>query len=74
MVDLDIGEIVLNFMLDLDAQTYVVVDVTNMPPEEMYENKRVLLIYWYRRAIELKPPTNHTTQAILFEKIFVSKS
>ena len=30
MVDLDIGELFLNFMLDLDAQKYVDVDVKNL--------------------------------------------
>ena len=35
MIDLDIGEIFLNFMLDLDAQKYVGVDGTNIFPEEM---------------------------------------
>ena len=33
MVNLDIGEIFLNFMLDLDARKYVGVDVTNIFPE-----------------------------------------
>ena len=38
MVDLYIAEKKLNFMLDLDDQKYVGVDVTNMFLEEMYEN------------------------------------
>ena len=66
MLDLDIGEMFLNFMLDLDARKYVGVDVTNLLPKDMYENKRVFRIHWYRCEMGLKPSPNHTTQAILF--------
>ena len=38
MVDLDIGGKQIIFMLDLDDQKYVSVDVTNMFPQDMSEN------------------------------------
>ena len=36
---------VLNFMLDLDAQKYVDVDVANLFPEDMSYNQRNLFIH-----------------------------
>ena len=52
----------MNFMLDLDAQKYVDVDVANLFPEDIYENQRVLWIRWYSCAAGLKTSPNHTTQ------------
>ena len=46
MVDLDIREIFLNFMLDLYAQKYVGVDVTNLLPEYMSDNQRDFCLHW----------------------------
>ena len=59
--DLDIGEMFLNFMLYLDAQKYVGVDVTNLFLEDMSDNQRVFWIHWYRCVLGLKPSPNHTT-------------
>ena len=71
VVDLDIGEMVLNVMLDLDANKYVVVDGTNMLPGEMYADQRDLWLHWYRCEIGLKHSPNHTTQAILLAEKFL---
>ena len=60
----------LNFMLDLDAQKYVGVDVTTLFPEEMSANQRVLLIHCYRCAMGLKPSPKHTTQEVMFSELF----
>ena len=62
MVDLDIEEMSLNFMLDSDAQKYVRVDMTNLFPEEISENQMVFYLHCYRYAMGLKPSPNHTTQ------------
>ena len=70
MVYLDIGVMFLNFMLDLDAQKYMGVDLNNLFPEDMYENQKVLWIHWYIYAMGLKTSPNHTTQAILFVEYF----
>ena len=71
MVDLDIGEKKLNFMLDLDARKYVGVDVTNMFPEETSANQKFFWVHWYRCAMGSKPSPNHTTRAILFSEDFL---
>ena len=58
-------------MLDLDAQKYVVVEVTNLFPEEMSAKRRVFWIHWYRCAIGLKPSPNHTKLEMLFAEEFL---
>ena len=45
MVDLDIGEMFLGFILDLDAQKYVGVNVINLFPEKMSANQRVFWLH-----------------------------
>ena len=41
MVYIYVGDIFLNFMLDLEAEKYVGVDVTNMFHEDIYDNQWV---------------------------------
>ena len=55
----------------MDAQQYVGVDVTNMFPEDMSENQRVLWIHQYRCVMGLKTSPNHTTRAIMFVEEFL---
>ena len=71
MVDLDIGDMFWKFMLDFDARKYVDVDVNNQFSEDMSANQRFLWIHWYRCAMGLKPPPNHTTREILFAEEFL---
>ena len=62
---------VLNFILDLEARKYVGVDVTNLYPEDMFENQRVLCTHWYRCTMRVKHLPNHNTPEILFSEGFL---
>ena len=60
MVDLDIGEQFLNFMLDEEASQYVGVDISPMFEQELKkENKRVLWERYTCCDMGLKLSPNH---------------
>jgi hypothetical protein len=59
MVDLDIGDMFLNFMLDENTREMVSVDLTPFFPEELHEGIKVLWEFWVRCAIGLKVSPNH---------------
>ena len=54
MVDLDIGEMFLNFMMVEEARELVGVDITPLFPEEIKDNKHVIWERWERCGMGLK--------------------
>ena len=70
MVDLDIGDMFLNFMLHEEAQQYVGIDVTLLFPEEMTSEQKTLWLVWVRCAMGLKVSPNQAIRAILFAEEF----
>jgi hypothetical protein len=71
MVDLDIGDMFLNFMLDEDAREMVGIDLTPFFPEELHEDVRILWEYWVRCAMGLKVSPNHAIRAMLFAEEYL---
>lgn len=71
MVDLDIGEMFLNFMLDEHSRELVGVDITQFFTEEMTEDQKTLWERWVRCAMGLKVSPNHAIRALLFAEEFL---
>ena len=66
MVDLDIGEQFLNFMLDEEASQYVGVDLTQLLEEELADSSRRVIWERYSRcAMGLKSSPNHAVRLTL---------
>ena len=71
MVDLDIGDMFLNFMLHRTARTFVGIDVTHIFPEDVAPNARCLWLQWCRCAMGLKSSPYQAICAVLFAEEFV---
>ena len=72
MVDLDIGKMFLNFMLDQDAQQYVGVDLTPLSSDGYKAGEAVIWEKYSRCAMGLAMSPNHTTRAILIAEEFLT--
>ena len=72
MVDLDIGDMFLNFMLAEDARELVGVDITPFVEDELDgESLRTKWERWWRVAMGLKVSPNHAIRAVLFAEEFM---
>ena len=71
MVDLDIADMFLNFMLDEKARELVGVDVSLFFGDGSEEEKRIKWERWLRCAMGLKNSPNHAIRAILFAEEFI---
>ena len=71
MVDLDIGDMFLNFMLDEEARELVGVDITHFFRDEMTEDQIAKWERWLRCAMGLKVSPNHAIRAVLFAEEFM---
>jgi hypothetical protein len=76
MVDVDIGEMFLNFFLDSRIQRFVGVLVTNFYPEKLDETKKVIWERWNRCSMGFRPCPFVTIQALawLEETIFGNRN
>lgn len=74
MVDLDVGDQFLNFMLHDEAQKYVGIDITPLFKEELKENKKILWESWCRCAMGLKSSPYQAVRAMLFADEFLKGS
>lgn len=70
MVDLDIGDMFLNFMLAEEARVLVGVDLTPFFPEEITEEKKTLWEQWVRCAMGLKISPYQTIKTFLHGEEF----
>jgi hypothetical protein len=59
MVDLDVGDMFLNFMLAEDARQYVGIDISQFFTDEMTAEQYTLWEIWMRCAMGLKLSPNH---------------
>ena len=66
MVDLDIGDMFLNFMLDEMARTFIGIDLSTLFDDEILENQFCLWEIWTRCAMGLKCSPYHAIKAMLF--------
>ena len=64
MVDCDLGEMFLNFMLDLNIRPYAGVDLTKIFPEELTEVLQELIEHWERMLMGFRPSPYFTTRAL----------
>jgi hypothetical protein len=71
MVDLDIGEMFLNFMLAEDARHLVGIDISQFFLEEIKEGKFTNWEIWMRCAMGLKVSPNHAIRALLHAEEFL---
>ena len=73
MVDLDIGDMFLNFMLAEDARELVGIDVSLYFNEDRKKGEfnRVKWERWVRCAMGLKISPNHAIRAVIFAKEFL---
>ena len=73
MVDLDISEMFLNFVLDEDASKYVGIDLTPIFGDKIKEeNQRVIWERYTRCAMGLAVSPNHTIRATLIAEEFLT--
>lgn len=74
MVDLNIGEMFLNFMLDQEVQQYVGVDLTPLVDKDLKSEtcNKVVWEKYLRCAMGLAMSPNHTTRAILVTEEFLT--
>jgi hypothetical protein len=71
IVDLDIGEMFLNFMLAEDARHMVGIDISQFFSEEMKEGKLTSWEIWMCCAMGLKVSPNHAIRALLHVEEFL---
>ena len=71
MVDLDIGDMFLNFMLAEDARELVGVDLTPFTFDDLSDDLKIKWERWWRCAMGLKVSPNHAIRAILFAEEFL---
>ena len=71
MVDLDIGDMFLNFMLHWKARSFVGIDITNIFPERLPIGARCLWLQWYRCAMGLKSSPYQAICAVLIAEEFM---
>ena len=71
MVDLDIGDMFLNFMLAEDARELVGVDLTPFSFDDLSDELKTKWERWWRCAMGLKVSPNHAIRAILFAEEFL---
>jgi hypothetical protein len=71
MVDLDIGDMFLNFMLAEDARELVGIDLTPFTFDDLSDDLKVKWERWWRCAMGLKVSPNHAIRAILFAEEFL---
>ena len=72
MVDLEIGEQFLDFMLDSDASKYVGIDLSNIYPEDIVEGNHTLWEKYTCCVMGLKCSPNHAPQATLIAEEFLT--
>ena len=71
MVDLDVADMFLNFMLDELAREFIGIDLTTLFDDEMKENHFTLWERWSRCAMGLKCSPYQTIKAMLFALEFL---
>jgi hypothetical protein len=71
MVDLDIGDMFLNFMLAEDARELVGIDLSPFSFDDLSDELKVKWERWWRCAMGLKVSPNHAIRAILFAEEFL---
>jgi hypothetical protein len=71
MVDLDIGDMFLNFMLHWEARPFVGIDISKIFPERLSPGARCLWLQWYRCAMGLKSSPYQAICAVLIAEEFM---
>ena len=72
MVDLDIGDMFLNFMLHFLARTYVGIDITKLSDDTLDDvNDKTVWLQWSRCAMGLKTSPHQAIKAVLFAEEFI---
>jgi hypothetical protein len=71
MVDLDIGDMFLNFMLHKAARPFVGIDVSNIFPDQISPHANCLWLQWCRCAMGLKSSPYQAIRAVLFAEEFL---
>ena len=65
MADNDIGEMFLNFMLDVELRPFAGVDLSSLFPEEMFPGVTELYARWERMLMGFRPSPYLTTRDLM---------
>ena len=65
MTDCDVGEMFLNFMLELDLRPYAGVDLTYVFPEDVSANDSVIRGWWERMLMSVSPSSYLVTKDLM---------
>ena len=65
MTDCDVGEMFLNFMLELDLRPYAGVDLTCVFPEDVSANDPVIRGWWERMLMGFLPSSYLVTNDLM---------
>ena len=71
MVDCDLGEMFLNFMLDPHIRPYAGVDLTKLFPDELTAEIKEVIEHWERMLMGFRPSPYFTTRSLKRVEIFL---